>query len=239
MSAPGALAPRFWGNASANHMSVTSLREHSPPNQMAHHRTVRRAVASASSAKMPRKLCILGLTDRKFRDAEYANTAYVGAGRPCTALLERRVRKSYVRNVVARTFTAQSNGASPNFTACNVVGVGEDAAHLGTQCRLSHKKEGLPALTLLCVRLTRSPDRPCRIFHFSLVVFPLVSRFTQCANADPVAGDAPRRPASSVPLWLLWLRSSGAPQPPIPRAARLRRAQALVRYARARVKEIR
>jgi hypothetical protein len=86
-------------------MSVTSLREHSPPNQMARHRTLRRAVASAS-AIMPRRLCVLGLTDRKFRDAEYADTAYVGAGRPYKALLERRVRKSYVRNVVARTFTA-------------------------------------------------------------------------------------------------------------------------------------
>jgi hypothetical protein len=92
---------------------------------------------------MPRRLCILGLTDRKFRDAEYAYTAYVGAGRPSKALLERRVRKSYVRNVVARPFTASSNGASPNFTARNGVGVGEDAAHLGTQRRLSHQK-GLP-----------------------------------------------------------------------------------------------
>ena len=99
--APGALAPRFWGNASANHMSVTSLREHSPPNQMARHRTLRRAVASAS-AKMPPRLCVLGLKDRKFRDAEYADTAYVGAGRPCKALLERRVRKSYVRKDSAR-----------------------------------------------------------------------------------------------------------------------------------------
>jgi len=105
LSAPGALAPRFWGNASANHMSVTSLRGHSTPNQMARHRTLRRAVASAS-AKMPRRLCILGLTDRKSRDAGYADTAYVGTGWPCKALLERRLRKPYVRNVVARTFTA-------------------------------------------------------------------------------------------------------------------------------------
>jgi len=129
MSAPGALAPRFWGNASANHMSVTSLREHSPPHQMARHRILRRAVASAS-AKMPRRWCILGLTDRQFRDAEYADIAYVGAGRPCKALLERRVRKSYVRDVVARTFTASANGASPNFTARSGVGVGEDAAKM-------------------------------------------------------------------------------------------------------------
>jgi len=100
LSAPGALAPRFWGNAPANHMSVTSLREHSQPNQMARHRTLRRAVASAS-AKMPRRLYILGLTDREFIDAEYADTAYVGAGRPCKALLERRRtsrrRSSYCR----------------------------------------------------------------------------------------------------------------------------------------------
>jgi hypothetical protein len=91
------------------------------------------------------------LTDRQFRDAEYADTAYVGAGRPCKALLERRVRKSYVRNVVARTFTASSNGASPIFTARNGVGVGEDAAHLGTQRRLSHqKKRSACSVTATC-----------------------------------------------------------------------------------------
>jgi hypothetical protein len=61
---------------------------------------------ASASAKMPRRLYILGLTEREFIDAEYADTAYVGAGRPCKALLERRVRKSYVRTVVARTFTA-------------------------------------------------------------------------------------------------------------------------------------
>jgi len=33
------------------------------------------------------------------------DTGYVGAGRPCKALLGRRVRKSHVRNVVARSFT--------------------------------------------------------------------------------------------------------------------------------------
>ena len=53
MSAPGGLARRFWSDASANHMSVTSLREHSLPNIMARHRTLRRAMAVAS-AKMPR-----------------------------------------------------------------------------------------------------------------------------------------------------------------------------------------
>jgi hypothetical protein len=53
MSAPGGLARRFWSDASANHMSVTSLRDHSPPNRMARHRTLRRATVSAS-AKMPR-----------------------------------------------------------------------------------------------------------------------------------------------------------------------------------------
>jgi len=42
----------------------------------------------------------------KFRDAECANTTYVGARRPCTAFLERRVRKSHARNVIAQAFTA-------------------------------------------------------------------------------------------------------------------------------------
>ena len=37
MSAPGGLARRFWSDASVNHMSVTSLREHSPSNIMARH----------------------------------------------------------------------------------------------------------------------------------------------------------------------------------------------------------
>ena len=60
MWAPGALAPRFWGNASANHMSVKSSRKQSPPNQMARHRTLRREMASAS-AKLPLRLYILGL----------------------------------------------------------------------------------------------------------------------------------------------------------------------------------
>ena len=63
-------------------------------------------------------------------ETECADTAYVGAGRPCKAFLGRRVRVSYVSNVVARTFTSSHNGASPNFTARNGVGVGEDAAHL-------------------------------------------------------------------------------------------------------------
>jgi len=53
MSAPGGLARRFWSDASANHMSVTSLRDHSPPTRMALHCSLRRATASAS-AKMPR-----------------------------------------------------------------------------------------------------------------------------------------------------------------------------------------
>ena len=52
------------------------------------------------------KMCILGdMTDWKLRNAELRRTAYVGAGLPCKALLERRVHKSYVLNVVARTFT--------------------------------------------------------------------------------------------------------------------------------------
>jgi len=53
MPAPGALARRFWGNASVNGMLAASSREHSSPNIMARHRSLRRATAS-SSAKMPR-----------------------------------------------------------------------------------------------------------------------------------------------------------------------------------------
>ena len=106
MSAPGGLARRLWDHASANHMPATSMRRHSPPNNMALCRTLRRAMASAS-AKMPRRLCILGvMTDRKFRDTECADIAYVGASRPCTALLGRRVRKWYARDVNAQTFAA-------------------------------------------------------------------------------------------------------------------------------------
>jgi len=79
-------------------------------------------------------LCILRVMtraqDKKFGETERADTAYVGAGRPCKALLGRRVRKSYVHYVVARTFTTSHNGASLNFTARNGVGVSEDAAQL-------------------------------------------------------------------------------------------------------------
>ena len=129
MSAPGALARRLWDNASAYDMLATSSRDQSPPNNMARHRTLRRAVASAS-AKMPRRLSPLGLTDGKFRDAECADTAYVGAIQPCEALMRRRVRTSYVRNNVAQTFTAEHNGASRNFMTRHVVGVGEAAAKI-------------------------------------------------------------------------------------------------------------
>ena len=99
MSAPGGLARRFWGNASANEMPATLSRDQSSPNNMARHRTLRRAMASAS-AKMPRRMCLLGLTDWKLRDAECADTAYVGARRPCLALQGRRVRRCYARNVL-------------------------------------------------------------------------------------------------------------------------------------------
>jgi len=105
----GGLARRFWGegNASANGMPTMSMRNHSLPNNMARHRTLRRAMASAS-AKMPRRLCLLGLTEVywKFSVAECADTAYVGARRPCTALLGRRARKLYARDVNAQTFAA-------------------------------------------------------------------------------------------------------------------------------------
>ena len=72
MSAPAALARRFWGDASANHMPATSLRRHSPPNTMARPRTVRCAMASAA-AQLPRRSCTLSggyLNERKFRDAD-------------------------------------------------------------------------------------------------------------------------------------------------------------------------
>jgi len=49
----GGLARRCWGDACVHHMSVTSMHRYSPPNIMARHRTLRRAMASAL-AKMPR-----------------------------------------------------------------------------------------------------------------------------------------------------------------------------------------
>jgi len=72
MSAPGALARRFRGDASANYMPATSLRKHSTPNTTARHCTLRRAMASAA-AKMPRKQCILSggfLNEMMSRDAD-------------------------------------------------------------------------------------------------------------------------------------------------------------------------
>jgi len=47
-----------------------------------------------------------GLTDWKFRDAECADTTYVGARRPCTAFVGRRVRTSSARNLIAEASTA-------------------------------------------------------------------------------------------------------------------------------------
>jgi hypothetical protein len=41
MSAPGALARRFWGAASVHRMLATSLRKHSPPSTIARHGTLR------------------------------------------------------------------------------------------------------------------------------------------------------------------------------------------------------
>jgi hypothetical protein len=54
LSAPGSLVRRFCGDASVHDMSVTLLRTHSRPNNMARHRTLRRELASAS-AKVPRR----------------------------------------------------------------------------------------------------------------------------------------------------------------------------------------
>ena len=54
---------------------ATSSREQSPPNHMARHRTLRRAMASAS-AKMPRRFVSSGDYDRlELRGAECAETA--------------------------------------------------------------------------------------------------------------------------------------------------------------------
>jgi hypothetical protein len=53
--------------------------------------------------------CIYGsdrLEDWDFRDCECAETAHVGARRPCTALLGHRVRKWNARNLIARPITA-------------------------------------------------------------------------------------------------------------------------------------
>ena len=49
------------------------------------------------------KIVSSGVTDWKFRDAECADTAYVGTRRPCTALMGRCVRKWNARNVIAQT----------------------------------------------------------------------------------------------------------------------------------------
>ena len=46
------------------------------------------------------------LEDWTFRDCEGADTAYVGARRPCKALLGQRVHKRNARNVIARPITA-------------------------------------------------------------------------------------------------------------------------------------
>jgi hypothetical protein len=45
------------------------------------------------------------MSDWKFRDAECDNNAYVGARRPCKALMGRRVRTCYIRSDVAQSFT--------------------------------------------------------------------------------------------------------------------------------------
>jgi len=64
MPASGALARRFWGDASVDCLPATSSRDQSPPKRMARHPTLRRETASAP-AKMPRRLCILGVMTRQ------------------------------------------------------------------------------------------------------------------------------------------------------------------------------
>ena len=62
-----------------------------PITDMARHRTLRRATASASEDAL--KSVYSWLTEKKFRDAECADITYVGARRPCMAFLGRRVRE--------------------------------------------------------------------------------------------------------------------------------------------------
>jgi hypothetical protein len=61
---------------------------------------------ASALAKMPQRLCILGLTDLKSREAECADTAYVGTMRPCAALLGQRGQDWNARMVIARPITA-------------------------------------------------------------------------------------------------------------------------------------
>jgi len=79
MSAPGGLARRLWSDASANHMSVSLLCEHSPPNIMARHGTLRRAMPSAS-AKMPRTCFSVSVRDASCHSARRALPPTVGGG---------------------------------------------------------------------------------------------------------------------------------------------------------------
>ena len=80
MSAPGGLARRFWGDASANHMSVTSLREHALPNIMGHHRRLRRATPSAETMR-ERRQTAQALFRTKKKVGLFLDTA-TGCGRP-------------------------------------------------------------------------------------------------------------------------------------------------------------
>jgi hypothetical protein len=85
-------------------MLATSSRNQSPHKNMARCRTLRRATASASEDVVTSVSS--WLTEKKFRDAECADITYVGARRPCTAFLGRRVRESNARNVIAQAFIA-------------------------------------------------------------------------------------------------------------------------------------
>jgi len=62
---PGGLARRFWGDASVNDTSVTSLREHSPPHIMARHQILRRATQSAETMRERRQTAQAFLTKKK------------------------------------------------------------------------------------------------------------------------------------------------------------------------------
>ena len=131
MSAPGALARRFWGDTSANQMPAKSLRKHSPPNTMARHRTLRRTMALASaSAKMPRRLCFLGLTDLKTGSPDTANAptppmsapsglarCFWGTasanGMPATSKRDRSTHNKMARHRTLRRTVASASAKTP------------------------------------------------------------------------------------------------------------------------------
>ena len=82
---------------------------------------------SRGAAKIVYSVCFDGF----LTEAVQRRRHMLPARRPCEALLGHRVCKWNARDVIARSITAKYNGASPNFTPRNGVGVGEDAAKTG------------------------------------------------------------------------------------------------------------